>query len=197
MEKNVKVDGERSVKVVNNEGESFPNKQIIEAFCTDGLKIAQYSMNQGDVFTFSASLDIDLEQETNRKNLVFKIEVDHPLYFAFLHLLNGDKELILNDIREKEENIKYLSIKNEDDVISLDFVDKLRNERLSDKFTIIYDNDFNYLIDKQASIENDKKNRLNNFFEEASTLLFEDCHQISFEEYEVKKKVLDKKRNAS
>ena len=197
MEKSVKVDCERVVKLIDKKEDDFPNRKIIESFSSDGIEIAKYSMNQGDVFSFSASLDLDLEQETNKNNLLFKIEVDHPLYFAFIHLLNEENELVINDMRENDKNIKYLKITNEDDIVYLNFVDKLKKEKLDDKFSVIYENNLDFLKDRESAEENAKKNRLNKFFDEASVLLLEDCHQISFEEYAVKMKVLEKRKNAS
>ena len=197
MEKSVKVDCERVVKLIDKKEDDFPNRKIIESFSSDGIEIAKYSMNQGDVFSFSASLDLDLEQETNKNNLLFKIEVDHPLYFAFIHLLNEENELLINDMRENDKNIKYLKITNEDDIVYLNFVDKLKKEKLDDKFSVIYENNLDFLKDRESAEENAKKNRLNKFFDEASVLLLEDCHQISFEEYAVKMKVLEKRKNAS
>jgi hypothetical protein len=194
MDKIVRVDTDRRIKISDNGDIEKPIRQIKEMFVVDELEGAHYTMKQDDLFTFEASLDVNLEQEMNNKKLVFIIDIEHPLYFAFLHLLDNEKEFNIQDMRTEE---KYLNIRNEDDNIVLNFVDNLKNEDLNNKFSIIFDNNLNFIKNKKSIKNNAKKNRLNNFFNEASLLLFEDSHQISIEEYDVRKKVLERRKNAS
>ena len=93
--------------------------------------------------------------------------------------------------------MKYLSIKNEDVLIVLNFVDKNKNERIADRFVITCDNEFGYSLDKDTVKQNDFLNRLNSFFDEARNILLEDYHQISFEEYSLKKTIDEKLRKSS
>lgn len=183
----------RKIFLIESSDEAIPSKQITERFSSsDDLYCAHYSLIQGSLFTFSAGLDVDLESEENNKKLVFEIEVDHPLYFPLLHLLNGEKEFVIEDCRKKNKDIKYISIKNEDDLITLNFIDKNKNESIQDRFTIVCENKLDCYKDKITFENNRKKIRLNHFFEEAANNLLEDYHQISFEEYDVKQRILKK-----
>lgn len=195
MVKEVNMENERKIRYFDNEDELSPNKQITESFSIDGLECAHYSLIKGETFTFSARLELDLEVEENKNSLIFEIDVDHPLYFPFLHLLNDEKEFVIK--AKKDEDMKYLSIKNEEDLIILNFVDKTKNERLSNKFVINCDNEFDYNLDKDTIKQNDYLNRLNYFFTEAGNTLMEDYHQISFEEYSLKKTIDEKLRKSS
>lgn len=191
MEKEVKISYERRARLLINDKDSS-KKQIEEIFRVDGIDCANYKFIQGERNIFSATLDIDIESEENKNILIFDIDINHPLYFAFLHLLNGEEELIIEDEDKKNKDLKYLSIKNEDDLITLNFIDKNKNERLIDRFIISYDNKNTkslYLLKK-----NDYKEKVNMFFEEATDLLLEDSHQINFEEYDVEQKILKKEK---
>ena len=188
MFKELKLKKERKININYNENSLMPNKQISESFSADGLECAHYSFVKGDlfstkgnIFTFSASLDLDLETEENKNKLVFEIDIDHPFYFPLLHLLDNQNELVINDERENDEQ-KYLSIKNEEDLITLNFVDKNKNESLKDRFVILC---------------LDKKNKINSFFDEMFEVLSDDYHQINFEEYTLKKKISEKERLSS
>ena len=127
MVKEVKIDNDRKVMLFDNKEETLPNVQISEYFYADSLECAHYTLLQANELNFKACLDLDLETEENKNKLIFEIDIDHPLYFPFLHLLNGDNELIIND-NKSNNDMKYLSIKNEDDLIVLNFVDKNKNE---------------------------------------------------------------------
>lgn len=192
MEKEVRLDHERKIKVFVGNNQSSLDKQITEIFTADGLECANYSFVQGDKVLISASLDIDLESEENKNKLTFEIDINHPLYFAFLHLLNGKDELTINDEKQENKDLKYLSIRNEEDLITLNFIDKIRNENLRDRFTIRYNNSRDYKGSMYVISRNDTKTRMNEFFEEATKLLFEDSHQISFEEYDIQQKIKEK-----
>ena len=196
MVKEVRLKDERKIKVYDNENAIHPIKQITESFSVDGLECAHYSMIKGEIFTFNASLELDLETEENKNILVFDIDIDHPLYFPLLHLLQNDKELIINDVKD-DKNMKYLSIKNDDDLITLNFIDKNRNEKLKDRFVVVSDNKLDYLKNIMSLKNNDIKKRINDFFDEACEMLFEDYHQINFEEYTLKKTICDRERKSS
>lgn len=192
MEKEVRLDHGRKIKVYVGNNQNIIDKRITETFVADGLECANYSFVQGDKVLISASLDIDLESEENKNKLIFEIDINHPLYFAFLHLLNGRDELIINDENKENRDLKYLSIKNEDDLITLNFIDKIKNENLRDRFTIRYDNKKDYKGNIYLVGKNDIKTRIDEFFEEATILLFEEAHQISFEEYDIQQKIKEK-----
>ena len=196
MEKVVNMNDERSIKVVTDNSLS-PKKEIVERFFADGMECAHYSLIQDDNYYFNADLDFDLATEENNKKLIFDIDVNHPLFFSFLHLLNGEEELIINDSTNKENESKYLSIKNEEDIITLNFVDKIKNESLSKKFKIKFDSTLDYLTSKESVKDNDTRERLNIFFEESCNLLFDGYHQIDFEEYTLSKKIEERARLSS
>ena len=194
MEKEVRLADERSVRVfVDNEG-LLPTINITERFCEDSLECAHYSLEQGDKFIFAAYLDIDLQSEENNNSLVFNFNVDHPLYFPLLHLLGKDKEVVIKDDEVEDVEQKRLSIVNDNDLISMNFVDRTKASIVSGKFIINCDRKFDYLTNLNAVKNNDIKKRLYYFFHEASEVLLEDSHQISMEEYDVHKKVLEKEK---
>lgn len=194
MKRELNLGPERKIEIETDDEKI--KKTITESFFADGLECAHYSLVQDDTLIFSAQLDLDLITEENNKNLLFSLDINHPLYFAFIHLLNGEKELKIQD-KNTEEDIKYLSIKDEDDLIILNFVDKKKNEKLNNKFKVEYDNSYSYIKDRKTVMDNEKKKRINNFFLESSILLFEDSHQISFEEYSLRKRIDDKIRLSS
>ena len=194
MEKEVKLANERSVRVIVDNEELLPKINITECFCEDSLECAHYSLEQGDKFCFAASLDMDLQSEENNKTLVFNFNVDHPLYFPLLHLLGKDKEVIIKDDEVEDAEQKCLVIVNDNDLITMSFVDKTKASIVSGKFVVTCDTKFDYLTNLSAVKNNDTKKRLYYFFHEASEVLLEDSHQISMEEYDVHKKVLEKEK---
>ncbi len=190
MEKLMKLEDEREIKLnLNNDV-----KKITESFSVDGLECAYYSLEQNGNFSFSAELDIDSEAANNHKSLLFIVDINHPLFFSYYHLLNGEKEIRIND---SKTDLKYLSIKYDEDAISLNFVDKLKKEDLKDKYKVELVGSLDYLSSIEAVKKNDFKERLRAFFDESTTLLLEDSHQITMEEYTLRKSITKKERLSS
>ena len=194
MKKEVKLEDERIIKFEMDESTSPTKKVIEECFSIDGLECANYSIIQDDKYYFKAELDIDTISENSRDNLVYSIYINHPLFFSYYHLLNGENEI---EIKDKENDLKRLLIKYDNDVITLSFIDKNKNELYDDKFKIEFDRSLDYLSNKESIKNNDLRDRLNRFFDESSELLLEDSHQISFEEYILMKKIDKKERLSS
>ena len=143
-----------------------------------------YDLSQSDDYGFDA-MD---SKYSNSDTITFKIDVHHPLYFPLLHLLNGDKSLIIDDDASRELNKKYMQVTNEDNFISINFVNK-KNDSSYDKFNVFVKNiafDLRSKIDCQNL---DTKTRLHKFFNETRILLQEEYHQVSIEEYIYTKKL--------
>ena len=193
MRKEVRLDNERIVRIESESEDESSRKEIVESFSVDGLECANYSLIQDDKYYFRAELDIDSISENSRNKLVFIIDINHPLYLPFHHLLNNGKEIILKD---NDNDEKYLGISKEDDKIYLNFVDKVKDEKLKDKFTITYDSNLGYLSNAESVKNNDLKERLKAFFVE-SYYSCEKNHQISFEEYTLRKEISERERLSS
>lgn len=187
MEKEIKLDNERNLEVIIDEENNNKLKQIKESFAADGLTCAHYLLSRNGSFKFNAQLDLDLISEENKNNLIFEIDKDHLLYNCYLDLLNNDKELVIYDDNSKE---KYLTIKDEENLISLTFVDKTKEKELSDKFSISCSNQLDYFTDKKSIKNNELKMRLACFFDETCDLLIYGSHQISMDEYSLRKKIV-------
>ena len=128
------------------------------------------------------------------KNISFIIDINHPLYFAFIHLLKDKDEVLL---KENDNDLKYFGIKKDGDIITLSFVDKILRERSKDKHRIEYDSTLNYISNKESIEKNALKQRLKTFFAESSDLLLEGSRQISFEEYTLSKRIANWERLSS
>ena len=195
MEKVVKIDNERNIKVIIDDNNNHQKRKIVESFYADGFECAHYSLEQDDNYCFSASLDFDLTAEQTSRNLLFSLDVDHPLFFAFIQLLeNDEEEIIIRDSKNSDNDLKYLSVKKDNDKVNLNFVDKVKNSSLVNKFTINYDSKLDYFTGKKSVRDNEIKKRLNVFFDEACGLLLEDSHQINFEEYALTKTIKERKK---
>ena len=194
MEKVVDLGHERKIKIKVDNMDNPSKREIVESFSVDGLECAHYSLTQDDKFYFQAEVDPDIQAANSLNNLSFVIDINHPLFFAFLHLLNEKNEIMLKD---NDNDLKYLGITRDNDVITLKFVDKIRKEKMKDKYRIEYDSSLKYISNKESIEMNATKERLKAFFAESSDLLFEDSHQISFEEYTLRKTITERERLSS
>lgn len=185
MEKKVMIDENRSLVYKLLDNGYVPIRCINEGINLDD-KLVSYSLLQSDDYIFSALTD-----DEDAKELTFKYDINHPLYFPFIHFLNGKESIKIEDDDTMEYEKKYLEICNENNVIYLRFLNKLDNQEKydMDKFTIFIKN---ILFDLRSKIDNngeDTKERLSNLFNEVEQKANEKYHQMTIEEYEYKKKV--------
>lgn len=126
------------------------------------------------------------------KREVHCFEKKHPLYIPLLHLLNGQEELVIDDDETPEINQKYMRIYFCDGIIKIEFINNLEDEhQVFERFSIFIKNIFFDLRSKIDVDGKDIKERLYFFFEEVYSLFDEEYHQMSIEEYLLKKDALD------
>ena len=152
-------------------------RTITEYFLENGDLIKNYDLIQSDDYGLYGWS----EEETSK--LSFEFDINHPLYIPLFHLLNYDRELIIEDDDTREYNKKYMKIYKEQDKIYIDFIDDFENNYIGEKFNIFIKNtefDLRSKIDQEYK---DTKKRLALFFNEISNVLLNDYHQINIEEY--------------
>ncbi len=186
MEKMIKINDNRILKY-NTSDDSVIMYSISEYFKKNGQLEKSYSLSKWDDYSFNAY------SPCNYDKLSYEYDVEHPLYFAFLHLLNNDPELIIDDDNTYELEKKYMRLYKNSNNIILEFINKLgeyEDPIKHNKFNVFIKNigvDCRSKIDHQYK---DTKKRLLIFFEEAIQNITEEYHQITMEEYEIKRKVL-------
>ncbi|MCR4581684.1 MAG: hypothetical protein K5666_04145, partial [Bacilli bacterium] len=98
---------------------------IKETILEHEVPVMNYQLAMWDDFNFNCWINCSYEEEQELKEVTFDFDLDHPLYIPFLHLLRGDKELIIDDDDTYEDKMKYMVIRNEGDVIKLSFINNL------------------------------------------------------------------------
>ena len=148
-----------------------------------------------DDYSFKSWYDINYEEYIVLNSELHTFEKSHPLYLPLLHLLNGEKELIIDDDEISEVNKKYMRIYTNKDKINIDFINKLENNHALDKFSIFIKNISFDLRSKIDCLEKDTKERLYFFFQEVYEKIIEENHQISIEEYLINNNLLNKEES--
>ena len=187
MEKTIKISDNRVMFLDIDETLNGHSRMIREFFIENNELSKTYSLFQSDDYGLNAYTSDD----SQFSNLSFEFDVNHPLYFPLLHLLKNDKCLLIDDDDTRKLNEKYLRVYIRDDKIIISFRNN-KYESEVNRFRIFIKNimyDIRSKIDDQGL---DTKARLNNFFNEAVTILNEENHQITMEEYVIKQKVLKK-----
>jgi len=189
MEKLLNVNESRIIKMDTDESNFECTTSFNEFFLRNGIIEKNYSFHQYYDYNFNVFLSNKIDDD----HITFEYDIDHPLYFAFLHLLSGDDSLLIEDDDTREYNKKYLVITKNDDKILLTFVNKKDEKIMWEKFNVFIKNTMYDLRSKIDVQELDTKNRLSNFFNEVRDELSHDYHQISIEEYVLKKELKNKK----
>lgn len=187
MEKKIKISDNRILSYNIHDGYVVMNS-IREDFLKNGLFEKCYTLSRWDDYEFNASSNCN-----EYRKLSYEFDLEHPLYFPFLHLLNNDSELIIDDDNTYELEKKYMRLYKENYNIILEFRNKLEDNKESIKY-----NNFSVFIknigpDCRSKIDcqyKDTKERLWRFFEESIQNITEEYHQITIEEYEMKRKIL-------
>ena len=181
-ETTINVSDNRLIRYIEDNNGYMHTYTINEGFLESNDLNKSYSLSMYDDYCFSA---FTLDNTINR--ISFSFDIDHPLYIPLLHLLNGDKEVIIDDDNTNELNKKYLKVYIENNIIYLDFVNELHNDEYLEMFNVFVKNITYDLRSKIDSYGLDTKDRLNIFFREAIKRINEEYHQITIEEYMLKK----------
>ena len=121
-------------------------------------------------------------EDRNVNMIDFDININHPFYFCVKHLLNEEKELIIDDDDTHQRLKKYLIIKKADDAYKFIFINNLENKRyIDEKFRVFIKNVNSDIRSKITDYS--IKGRIIEFFKELEEILLEDYHQITLEEY--------------
>ena len=164
----------------NVNGDSIPIHTITENNINNYPRNIQFC--KWEDYCFKSWYALCYEDYKLVKNESHNFDKDHPLYLPLMHLLNGKKELIIDDDETQELNKKYMRILFDDGIININFINKFNNDDSMNKFSIFIKNvnfDLRSKIDCQKL---DTKERLYFFFEELYTL-FDEYHQTTIEEY--------------
>lgn len=170
------IDNKRMVSLCQEDGVIQIRDQLDEIIYKD------YIMMYADDYGFSAYSDNFAEVD----ELLFEIKPDNPLYYPFLIFLKGDNVVSFSsDFRKMEfDDISYIEVKNENGIIILKFVNKIPEEQNKiEKFDYEIKNIMFDLRSKLDSNNTDYKDRLHKFFLSAMSILKEEYHQISIDEY--------------
>lgn len=187
MEKRIRISDNRILNYNTVDGYVMMHS-IREDFLKNGKLEKNYTLSKWDDYGFRGYSAFD-----NPIKLSYEFDVEHPLYFAFLHLLDNASELIIDDDHTCELEKKYMRLYKNDDIIILEFINKLDNYNdpiKHNKFNVFIKNiglDCRSKIDCQNK---DTKKRLWDFFEESIQNITEEYHQITMEEYDLKRKIL-------
>lgn len=152
----------------------FENDELVK-----GFTLCMWDDYAFDVFVSNWEM---LKQD----RISFLIDENDPMFYCYHELLCDLDELVI-DSDEYEDDIKKLVIrKTIDNNIELIFVSKLKKLCL-DRYQVFIKNiafDLRSKIDCQNL---DTKKRLWQFFESSKNVLLEDYHQITIDEYMLKK----------
>ena len=190
MEKRIKLSDDRVLIYKTSKGHIIENRIIMEGFIENGEVIKNYIFSEDDDFLFDAYA----KTKNTKNNIVFKFDINHPLYFPLKHLLLNDNELIIDDDHTRHIEKKYLKIQKQEDIITVSYVNNLeKNDFETEKFDIFIKN---ILYDGRSKVDvqkKDTKKRLLEFFYEADKILSGKDYQMTFEEAIERQKILEKK----
>lgn len=184
FEKSIPIQENRVLVYRISAGTFIKTYTITEGFLENRNVLKTYSLSKWDDYGLNG---LSFEDEEVH-HLSFEFDMNHPLFFPFFHLLNYDEELIIDDDDTRDEYKRYLRVHRDKDRIFMDFIDEVEDSSyFSERFHIFIKN---ILYDGRSKIDQkqkDTKLRLSAFFKEAHQVLTEECHQISIEEWMVRK----------
>lgn len=178
--KKIKVDDYKNV--IYNISPGYHCIHTIIATDTKDIK-KNIRFSRWDDYSFKSWYSMKYEDYELLKNELHIFEKNHLLYLPLLHLLNGEKELIIDDDEVKELNEKYMKIFFDGENINIDFVNNLDKNPFFDRFSVFIKNIGFDIRSKIDCLELDTKERLYFFFNEVLDLFKEEYHQMTIEEY--------------
>ena len=191
--KEIRVNKDRKLRYFNDNS-LLGTVSFSEDFLNAGV---DYRLYRTSDYTFTAN-DFN-DGDLHDREISFTFDINHPYYMPFLHLLNGDDELIIDDDDTREDMLKYMKIAKENDIITLSFVNNkedMLHDTVSDKYRVFIKNimgDGSSKLDK--TLDNDVKKRLFRFFGELSNVFTSEYHQMTIEEYMLRKEIMERKIN--
>lgn len=177
VEKRIKISENRVLIYNVLEGFTKPTYVISEGFIENDEIIKSYDLNQWDDYGLNAWTD---DEYVNK--ILFEFDTNHPLYMPLFHLLNYDKELLIDDDGTIEDNKRYILITREGNKIYMNFTDNTNCMYDGERFRIFIKN---ICFDGRSKIDRynkDTKKRLLLFFNESNKILNNMIYQISIEE---------------
>ena len=186
----------KEIRISDNEVIRFQQRDsyntidtITYANLEDGIKTLQFF--RWDDYGINSYTKMDFEDYKKATKESHVIRKNNPLYIPLLHLLNGNKELIIDDDSTEELNQKYMKIYLDGENINVDFIYNVTKDHDIEKFNIFIKNvtyDLRSKIDCQGL---DTKERLYFFFKEMIERFREEDHQMTTEEYMLENGGLD------
>ena len=190
-EKTIYIGDNRNLKVRVSKDPVSYDMRITEGFKEEGRLVRTYELFQGDDYIFNIWSEDDYE---NFNTVSFKFDINHPLYMPLFHLLNYDRELVIEDDETREDCQKYMVIYIRDEYIFVDFnnfIEYTFSPTSEEKFRVFVKN---ILHDGRSKIDRDYKDtkyRLYRFFSEVYSRVMKENRQISIEEYMLLKSIED------
>ena len=160
-EKVVKVNDNRILRYNISNG-FVPIDAIREDFFKDGKLIKNYKLCRWDDYGFTGWIKMDYDKYIKNDSLTYEFNIDHPMFFPLLHLLQNNEYLVIDDDETQELDKKYMIFNKDNNKIKLTFINTLEDDKTF-------------------------KERLYYFFKEVLERINEEYHQITLEEYLVYK----------
>ena len=180
LHKTIKVNDDRSI-IYDIRNVYVQTHTIVDKDAKNIRKVL--TLSRWDDYGFKSWQDIDYDEYDKTTRLIHVFDKEHPLFVPLFNLLNGNKELIIDDDATSELNKKYMRIYLEDYKIIIEFVNKLNKVADIEKFNIFIKNIGFDLRSKIDCLELDTKERLFFFFKEVYESLIDEYHQMTIEEY--------------
>ena len=185
-ERTVMVGENRIINYTISDG-YVPMHTIREDFIEKGKIIKNYKLCRWDDYGFTGWINNDANNQESINLVSYKFDINHPFYIPLLHLLQGDEHLIIDDDQTQELNKKYMMITKEEDNIVITFANNLESNSTINRFYVFIKNIGPDARSKIDCFYKDTKERLDSFFKEIYELVTEEYHQITIEEYLLKK----------
>ena len=182
IEKVIKVNDNRIIRYNISDG-YIPIHTIREDFLENGKLIKNYQFSRWDDYGFKGYVSLNFEDFIKINQINYDFDINHPFYIPLLHLLNGEKELIIDDDETYELNKKYMKIYKEEEKIIIKFIYELEDEYVLEKFYVFIKNIGPDIRSKIDCLNKDTKERLYLFYEDIYKIFIEEYHQITIEEY--------------
>ena len=195
IDKEIKLNDDRTIRY--HYDDQFIGTVSVSEIFKDGT---DYRLYRTDDYTFTA-YDFN-DDHVHDREIAFRFDINHPYYMPLLHLLSGDDELVIDDDNTREDMLKYLKISKENDDIILTFVNNkedMEREIVAEKYYVFIKNimfDGRSKLDR-VDFDNNVKKRLFRFFCELDEVFAYDYHQITIEEYMLRKEITDRKMGSA
>ena len=167
--------------------------QLTKAYLKNGQLEKTFTLSMWDDYGFNA-LVVDDEEHKKRNFVSFDIPFEDPIYFCFHRFLNEKEEIVIDTDDLEEENFKTMTIRRKENFdIEIIFDNRLNFDDFSiEKFHVFIKNVMHDIRSKIDCNKYDTKGRLARFFQDVTSVMTEECHQITIDEYLLTKKYRNK-----